>query len=165
MKKSWIRYCVRLRAKGWAPLVGHTLSLNAKKQHKVFETISVEEYCVIWWQAVSSNIRGRWKATGKIFCNFNQIFRYTCRIMPKRVKSSKGPSSRQCAGATQILSKKMLLRWRAVGNTASDLTGPRFEPQTSRFQDERVTAGSSDCFRKLVKNFLLLEIMFTHKYA
>ena len=106
MKKSWIRYCVRLRAKGWAPLVGHTLSLNAKKQHKVFETISVEEYCVIWWQAVSSNIRGRWKATGKIFCNFNQIFRYTCRIMPKRVKSSKGPSSRQCAGATQILSKK-----------------------------------------------------------
>ena len=33
----------------------------------------------------------------------------------------------------------MSQRWRAVGKTASDLTGPRFEPQTSRFRDERVT--------------------------
>ena len=31
-------------------------------------------------------------------------------------------------------------RWRAVGNTVSDFTGPRFEPQTSRSRDERVTA-------------------------
>ena len=31
-------------------------------------------------------------------------------------------------------------RWRAVGNTVSDLTGPRFEPQTSRSRDQRVTA-------------------------
>ena len=28
--------------------------------------------------------------------------------------------------------------WRAVGNTVSDLTGPRFEPQTSRTRKERV---------------------------
>ena len=28
---------------------------------------------------------------------------------------------------------------RAVGNTVSDLTGPRFESQISRFRDERVT--------------------------
>ena len=33
----------------------------------------------------------------------------------------------------------MLQRWRAVDNTVSDLTGPRFEPQTSRSRDERVT--------------------------
>ena len=33
----------------------------------------------------------------------------------------------------------MSLRWRAVGNTVSDLTGPRFEAQTSRSRDERVT--------------------------
>ena len=33
----------------------------------------------------------------------------------------------------------MLQRWRAVGNTVSDLTGPRFEPLTSRSRDERVT--------------------------
>ena len=30
--------------------------------------------------------------------------------------------------------------WRAVDNTVSDLTGPRFEAQTSRSRDERVTA-------------------------
>ena len=36
--------------------------------------------------------------------------------------------------------KEMSKRWRAVGNTAFDLTGPRFEPWTSRSRDERVTA-------------------------
>ena len=34
---------------------------------------------------------------------------------------------------------EMSRRWRAVGNTVSDLTGPRFEPQTSCSRDERVT--------------------------
>ena len=34
----------------------------------------------------------------------------------------------------------MSQRWRAVGNTVSDLTGPRFELQASRSRDERVTA-------------------------
>ena len=36
--------------------------------------------------------------------------------------------------------KEMLQRWRAVGNTVSDLTGLRFEPQTSHSRDERFTA-------------------------
>ena len=36
--------------------------------------------------------------------------------------------------------ENMLQRWQAVGNTVSDLTGPRFEPQTSRSRDEDVTA-------------------------
>ena len=30
--------------------------------------------------------------------------------------------------------------WRAIGNTMYDLTGPRFETQTTRPRDERVTA-------------------------
>ena len=34
----------------------------------------------------------------------------------------------------------MLQRWRAVGKTVSDLTGPRLEPPTSRSRDERITA-------------------------
>ena len=34
----------------------------------------------------------------------------------------------------------MLQRWRAVGNTVFDLTGPRFEPSTSHSRDERITA-------------------------
>ena len=36
--------------------------------------------------------------------------------------------------------EEMSQRWRAVGNTVSDLTGPRFEPRTSHSRDERVTA-------------------------
>ena len=48
------------------------------------------------------------------FCAFatvNQIYHYTCCITPNRVT-----------------------------NTASDLTGSRFEPQTSLSRDERVAA-------------------------
>ena len=32
----------------------------------------------------------------------------------------------------------MLQRWQTVGNTVSDLTGPRFEHQTFRSRDERL---------------------------
>ena len=35
---------------------------------------------------------------------------------------------------------EMSQRWRAVGNTVSDLTGPKFEPQTCGSGAERVTA-------------------------
>ena len=35
-------------------------------------------------------------------------------------------------------------RWRAVGNTVFDLTGQRFEPQTSRSRNKRVTARPND---------------------
>ena len=45
----------------------------------------------------------------------------------------------------------MLQRWRAVGNTVSDLTGPRFEPQTPRSRDERVTARPTGRFPLLQK--------------
>ena len=34
----------------------------------------------------------------------------------------------------------MLQRWRAAGYTASDSTGPRFQPQTYRSRNKRVTA-------------------------
>ena len=35
---------------------------------------------------------------------------------------------------------EMLQRWRAVGNSVSDLTGPRFEPQTIHSSAKCVTA-------------------------
>ena len=35
--------------------------------------------------------------------------------------------------------EEMSQRWRAVGNTVSDLIGPRFESQTSRSRDARFT--------------------------
>ena len=44
----------------------------------------------------------------------------------------------------------MLQRWRAVGNTVSDLTGPRFEPRTSRSKDERVTARPTGRFNEII---------------
>ena len=49
----------------------------------------------------------------------NQIFRYSRSIAPKRVMSWRGNTASF---------EKMWLRWRAVGNTVSDLTGLRFEP-------------------------------------
>ena len=36
--------------------------------------------------------------------------------------------------------EEMSQRWRVVGNTVSDLTRPRFVPQTSRSRNESVTA-------------------------
>ena len=38
--------------------------------------------------------------------------------------------------------EEMSQRWRAVGNNVSDLTGSEFEPQSSRFKDERITVRS-----------------------
>ena len=48
----------------------------------------------------------------------------------------------------------MLQQRRAVGNTVSDLTGPRFEPQTSCSKDERVTARPNNRLNKYYDIFL-----------
>ena len=34
----------------------------------------------------------------------------------------------------------MLKRWRAVGGIMSDLTAPKFKPQTARSSEKRITA-------------------------
>ena len=70
----------------------------------------------------------------------NQNFYYTRCITPERVTSLRGPTPRYCAQATQLLLKKYYSGGIAVDNTVSDLTGPKFEPQTSRSRDERVGA-------------------------
>ena len=51
-----------------------------------------------------------------------------------------GPFSASLRPGNTASFEEMLQRWRAVNNTVSDLTGPRFEPHTSRSRDERVTA-------------------------
>ena len=51
-----------------------------------------------------------------------------------------GPISASLRPGNTAPFEEMSQRWRAVSNTVSDLTGPRFEPQTSRSRDERVTA-------------------------
>ena len=49
-----------------------------------------------------------------------------------------GTHLRAIAPGQHIFFEEMLQRWRAVGNTVADLTGPKLEPQTSRSGDERV---------------------------
>ena len=65
------------------------------------------------------------------------MFHYTRCNTPKRVTSWRGPSPRHLRPGNTAPFEEMSQRWRAVGNTVSDLTGPRFEPQTSRSRDER----------------------------
>ena len=55
----------------------------------------------------------------------------------KRVMSSR-THFRVIAPGNPASFEETSLRWRAIVNTVSDLTGPRFEPQTSRSRDERV---------------------------
>ena len=61
------------------------------------------------------------------------VIRRTCNEFAGTISASLRP------GNTAPF-EEMSQRWRAVGNTVSDLTGPRFEPQTSRSRDKRVTA-------------------------
>ena len=49
-----------------------------------------------------------------------------------------GPISTLLRPSNTVHFEKMSQWWRAVGKTVSDLTGPRFEPQTSRTREERV---------------------------
>ena len=63
-----------------------------------------------------------------------------------------GPISASLRPGNTAPFEEMSQRWRAVGNTVSDLTGPRFEPQTSRSRDERVTARPSGRLINYIKN-------------
>ena len=71
------------------------------------------------------------------FLNQIKSFIILAVIRRKRVASWQGPSPRHCARTKQLLSKKCSSGGEPL---VSDLTGPRFESQTSRFRDERVTA-------------------------
>ena len=59
--------------------------------------------------------------------------------MPKRVTSLRRPISASLLPGNTAPFEEMLQRWQSVGSTVSSLTGPRFEPQTSRSRDESVT--------------------------
>ena len=69
------------------------------------------------------------------------FFYYTRCNTPKHVRSSPGPSPLTVPGQhanTGLF--EMSQRWRAVVNIVFNLTGPRFEHQTSRSKDELVAA-------------------------
>ena len=95
----------------------------------------------------------RSKFSAKVcFFNTNQIksnlslysldYAETCNELAGPISSSLRP------GNTAPF-EEMSRRWRAVGNTVSDLTGPRFELETSRSRDERVTARPNHKMLKL----------------
>ena len=101
--------------------------------------------------------------------NFNSSF--AKQNMPKKVSKIKsnlslyslyyaeacnelaGPISASLRPGNTAPFEEMSQRWRAVGNTVSDLTGLRFEPQTSRSRDERVTARPTGRSKKKKFNF------------
>ena len=58
-----------------------------------------------------------------------------------------GPISASLRLANAVCFKQISQRWQAVGNTMSGLTGPRFEPQTSRSKDERIIAQQTGVVR------------------
>ena len=51
-----------------------------------------------------------------------------------------GPISALLRPGNTVPFEEMSQQWQAIGNTVSDLTDPRFEPQTYRSREERVTA-------------------------
>ena len=57
--------------------------------------------------------------------------------------------------------EEMLLRWRAVGNTVSNLTGPRSEPQISRSKDDCVVTRPGQPVH-LSTNLSILRYPFNH---
>ena len=57
----------------------------------------------------------------------------------------------------------MSKRWRAVSNAVFDLTGPRFELQTSSFRNERVTAPTTRSL-KIDLNFYCMKIYLLATY-
>ena len=65
-----------------------------------------------------------------------------------------GPISASLRPGNSAPFVEMLQRWRAVDKTVSDSIGPRFEPQTSRFRDKRVTSRPTG--RYAIKYFTIL---------
>ena len=49
----------------------------------------------------------------------------------------------------------MLLRLRAVGNSVSDLTGPRFEPPTYSSRDERIATRPTGQLNYITLNLMI----------
>ena len=77
-----------------------------------------------------------------------------CNELAGLISASLRPGNR-------VLFKDMLQRWRAVGNTVSGLTSPRFEPQTSRFKNEPITARPTGGYS--TNDSYSFTILVTHK--
>ena len=76
------------------------------------------------------------------------VLRQGCNKLARSISAS-------LRSGTTSLFKGMLQRRRAVDNIVSDLTAPRFEPQTFRSRDERVTTQPQQL---IVRNKLLRQL-------
>ena len=72
------------------------------------------------------------------YCRTNQIKYFN--ILTEACNEIAGPTSASLCPGSTALYEEMSQRWRAIGNTASDLTDLRFEPQTSRSRDDQLHA-------------------------
>ena len=100
--------------------------------------------------SVTASLNHKWQIEHEVAKTeaSNLFFHYTRCITPKRVMSVRCPSPNEFTGPISASLRpgntapfeEILQRWRAVGHFVSDLTGLRFEPQTSCSRDERVTA-------------------------
>ena len=77
--------------------------------------------------------------SGKEFFFKSNLFLYSLHYA-EACNEFAGPISASLRPGNIASFEETSQRWRVVGNTVSDLTGPRFEPQTSRSIDECVTA-------------------------
>ena len=81
---------------------------------------------------------------------------YTRCRLPKRVKSVRGLSPWNCSRQHSSFQRNIAA---AVGHTLSHLTGPRFEPQTSRSRDERATVRPTGSYKLIVINFIFWRVV------
>ena len=75
----------------------------------------------------------------------NQIFHYTRNITRKRVTSLRDPSRFIASVGNTAPFEEMSQQWQAVGNTVFDMTGPRFEPRTSRSETNALPLDELAC--------------------
>ena len=47
--------------------------------------------------------------------------------------------------------KEILQQWQAIDNTVSDLTGPRFKPQTSHSRDENLISRPTNRYKVFIR--------------
>ena len=104
-------------------------------------------------------------------CEAKSILSFSRSATPKACKRVCGAHLRVIAPGNAALFEVMSQWWRAVGNTAYDLTGSRFESQASHFRDEQqkrflITCTCTDCsryteLRKIYRFFLFCSEIFT----
>ena len=85
----------------------------------------------------------------KLEKRWNQIFHYTSGITPKRVTSLRGPTSRHCSRATQLISKKFCSGSKPSA-TLCLIWSARDWTSTTCTRDKRVTAWSTGPWKLLV---------------